>query len=94
MGKAVTRPVAKRSRALSQTAADMSGGSTPHVATELWTHAETAAFLRISPRTLHYINGKGCGPRSYKIGKYRRYDPADLQRWLDIRASEGEPWLT
>ncbi|GAA0812158.1 helix-turn-helix transcriptional regulator [Spirilliplanes yamanashiensis] len=48
----------------------------------LLTHDETAAFLHISPWTLHYLCMHGRGPRRYRVGKHRRYDPADVLAWL------------
>ena len=57
------------------------------MAHELWTHAETAAYLRIPEATLHALNHKGAGPRSFKVGRHRRYDPVDVARWLSERAS-------
>lgn len=57
----------------------------------LWSHAETAEFLGIPETTLHALNYKRTGPRSYKVGKHRRYDPADVGRWLDSRASAPSP---
>ncbi len=53
----------------------------------LWSHQETAEFLQIPPSTLHQLNYKGTGPRSFKVGKYRRYNPQDVCAWLDGRAS-------
>ena len=55
----------------------------------LWTHQETAAFLGISPATLHDLNYKGTGPRSFKVGRHRRYAPGDVFAWLDRRASDA-----
>ena len=53
----------------------------------LWSHAETATFLVLPEATLHQLNYKGTGPRSYKVGRHRRYDPADVVAWLESRAS-------
>ncbi|GAA2045318.1 hypothetical protein GCM10009839_56610 [Catenulispora yoronensis] len=53
----------------------------------LWTHKETAAFLRLSEQSLHYMNYVGNGPRSYRVGRYRRYDPTDVMLWLESKAS-------
>lgn len=53
----------------------------------LWTHEETAAYLRLSPQSLYYLNHKGTGPRSFKVGRWRRYDPADVKAWLQTLAS-------
>ena len=54
----------------------------------MWTHQETAAFLGLPSATLHQMNSKGTGPRSFKVGRYRRYDPRDVEAWLDDRASQ------
>lgn len=59
------------------------------IPSRLWTHQETAAFLGISPATLHDLNYKGTGPRSFKVGRHRRYGPGDVFAWLDQRASDA-----
>lgn len=53
----------------------------------LWTHQETADFLGVPPATLHQMNYKGTGPRSYRVGRYRRYDPRDIEAWLNDGAT-------
>ena len=55
----------------------------------LWTLEETASFLGIPKATLYQFNYKGTGPRSYKVGRHRRYDPEDVRRWLQGHASDG-----
>jgi predicted DNA-binding transcriptional regulator AlpA len=57
----------------------------------LWTHEETAQFLGVSPATLHHMNYKRTGPRSFKVGRYRRYNPADVHAWLSERVLEPAP---
>jgi len=57
---------------------DASGG----LPERLWTLQETAAFLVIPESTLYKLNHKGTGPRSYRVGKHRRYDPRDVLAWL------------
>jgi hypothetical protein len=37
---------------------------------------------------LHQLNYKRTGPRSFKVGKHRRYDPADVIAWLNDRATD------
>lgn len=54
---------------------------------QLWSHEKTAAFLDISESTLHQWNVKGTGPKSYKVGRHRRYNPRDVLLWLESRAS-------
>lgn len=53
-----------------------------------WSHAETATYLGLPAATLHQLNYKGTGPKSYKIGKHRKYRPADVEAWCESRASE------
>lgn len=56
-----------------------------------WSHFETASFLGIPEATLHQLNYKGTGPRSYKIGRHRKYRPADVNAWCEQRASDPNP---
>jgi predicted DNA-binding transcriptional regulator AlpA len=56
----------------------------------LWTHQETAEFLRISPAALHQMNCKKTGPRSFRVGRYRRYNGSDVLEWLASRASVAD----
>jgi predicted DNA-binding transcriptional regulator AlpA len=60
----------------------------PGLPDRLWSHKETAAFLGIPEATLHQLNYKGTGPRSFKVGRHRRYDPRDLHEWLAERSSD------
>jgi predicted DNA-binding transcriptional regulator AlpA len=60
----------------------------PGLPERLWSHKETAAFLGIPEATLHQLNYKGTGPRSFKVGRHRRYDPRDLHVWLAERSSD------
>ncbi|MFI6329877.1 helix-turn-helix domain-containing protein [Micromonospora chersina] len=55
----------------------------------LWSHQETADFLQIPAATLHQLNHKRTGPRSYKVGRHRRYDPTEVMAWLESRASDA-----
>ncbi len=59
----------------------------PAIEPGFWSHRETAAYLGIPEATLHQLNYKGTGPRSYKIGRHRKYRPADVERWVEERAS-------
>jgi hypothetical protein len=81
------QPVVRVPRARQQTRPTTVAAAPPPA--QLWTHDETAAYLRIPPATLHQLNYKGTGPRSYKVGRYRRYDPADVASWLAARASDA-----
>ena len=52
----------------------------------LLTTAQAAAALDLSPRTLERYRVTGCGPRFRKVGRWVRYLPVDLERWLNSRA--------
>ncbi|MFF5230221.1 helix-turn-helix transcriptional regulator [Dactylosporangium sp. NPDC000521] len=54
----------------------------------LWSHEQAAAYLGITEQTLHYMNYKGEGPKSYKVGKYRRYRQREIDAWLETRSSQ------
>lgn len=48
----------------------------------LWTHEETAKYLKVSPWTLHHLVSQGEGPPVYRVGRNRRYDPTEVRAWL------------
>ncbi|HZJ05217.1 MAG TPA: helix-turn-helix domain-containing protein [Nocardioidaceae bacterium] len=67
-------------------------GETPrNVEPGFWSHAQTAAYLGVPEATLHQMNYMGTGPKSYKIGRHRKYRPADVDAWCEARASEPQP---
>ena len=49
----------------------------------LLTTREAAERLGLSPRTLERYRVTGEGPRFRKIGRWVRYTPEDLDRWLE-----------
>lgn len=49
---------------------------------------EAANYMRISPNTLRCWLFEKRGPRSYKIGKYRRFRRSDLDAFLEQHAEE------
>lgn len=50
--------------------------------------SEAAEILSVSVRTLYAWRIAGEGPPVVKVGKYLRYDEAELERWIDAQASE------
>jgi len=52
---------------------------------------QVADLLRVPPRTLDRWAYVGSGPPYLRLGRHRRYDPADLRAWLDghRRATNG-----
>ena len=55
----------------------------------LWTSEETAKFLGIAKATLYQLNYKGTGPAFYKVGKYRRFKPAEVMAWVNAHRVRG-----
>ncbi|RKN24142.1 DNA-binding protein [Micromonospora musae] len=54
---------------------------------ELWSITETAAFLRVPVGTLYQWRHRRTGPRASKVGRHLRYNPADVQAWLEDRTA-------
>ena len=57
------------------------GTSTAHA--PLWTTTEVADFLSVPVATLYSWRQRGIGPPAISIGKYLRFDPAELRAWVD-----------
>ena len=57
----------------------------------LWTHDETAAYLRIDPDLLHQLVTVGRGPSGYWVGRHRRYDSEQVQAWLMSQRQPRRP---
>jgi excisionase family DNA binding protein len=64
--------------------------ATPVDERRMWTLAETAQYLGKKPATLYRWIELGTGPRSYKIGRDRRYRKSDVDRWIETLASTGD----
>jgi len=64
---------------------------TSPVRERLWNTSETGDYLGIPVGTLNQWASRGVGPRYFKIGKHRRYHPADVRTWLDQHASRPAP---
>lgn len=45
-----------------------------------------AGYLRVSTRTMENILTRGEGPPYLRLGRQRRWRPADVQMWLQERA--------
>jgi predicted DNA-binding transcriptional regulator AlpA len=48
----------------------------------LWSAEETAYFLGIPKATLYRWRCQGVGPAAARVGKYLRYDPAQVAAWV------------
>jgi excisionase family DNA binding protein len=58
---------------------------------EFWSVEEAAEWLDVPASTLRYWLWRGTAPRSYKIGRWRRFKPADVRAWAEAKASEPVP---
>jgi predicted DNA-binding transcriptional regulator AlpA len=50
---------------------------------EFLTEKEVAAKLKLSTRVLQFWRQVGDGPNWYKIGRFVRYDSADINRFIE-----------
>ena len=48
----------------------------------LWTAEETAFYLGVPKATLYRWRRQGFGPVAGRVGKYLRYDPAEVAAWF------------
>lgn len=55
---------------------------------EFWSSREVCEYLGIPLSTLRYWQWQRTGPRSYRIGRSRKYKPADVRDWAERRADE------
>jgi predicted DNA-binding transcriptional regulator AlpA len=49
---------------------------------QLWGIKELAEYLGIPQQTLYQWRTKGYGPPGRRIGKYVKYLPSDVERWI------------
>jgi predicted DNA-binding transcriptional regulator AlpA len=52
---------------------------------DLLTQQQAAAYLGFKPGTLAQMRWRGDGPAFLKLGKFVRYDRADLDTWARSR---------
>lgn len=54
----------------------------PGLDNRLWTVEETATYLGVPVATMYRWRHHGTGPVAYRVGRYLRYEPTEVQRWL------------
>ena len=47
--------------------------------------SEVAALLQVPARTLYQWRFRGEGPIAMRIGRYLRFDPRDVEAWVESR---------
>lgn len=52
----------------------------------LWSVEEVAEYLRVPPDTLYTWRKRKYGPPAARVGRYLRYDPADVRAWFRAQA--------
>lgn len=48
----------------------------------LWDIGDVSRFLRVPVQTLYAWRKQHVGPPAARVGKYLRYDPAEVRAWL------------
>jgi len=56
---------------------------------DLMTAEEVAAKLKVKPSVLKYWRSRGEGPVGFKVGKYVRYDAAEVDRFIDASKADA-----
>ncbi len=57
--------------------AEKTGGPAP-----LWGVKDTAAYLGLPVPTIYAWHSRGQGPPAYRIGRWLKYDPAEVEGWV------------
>jgi excisionase family DNA binding protein len=59
--------------------------------TTLLTQDEAAEILRLTPRQVSRLAGRGELPSIHFPGKEVRFDPEDIRRWVETRKRQAAP---
>ena len=55
----------------------------PEPIAPLWSVQDVSEFLQVPVQTLYSWRVQGDGPPARRVGKYLRYRPDDVIRWVD-----------
>jgi len=61
------------------------GRAQPAPLARLLTVAELAELLGVPVKTVYRWRHQGEGPQPMRVGRFLRFDPADVSRWLETR---------
>jgi excisionase family DNA binding protein len=53
-----------------------------------WSTREVAEYLGVPESTVRYWSYMGTGPKSYRIGRRRKYKPAEVEAWAESKSDE------
>jgi excisionase family DNA binding protein len=56
---------------------------------KLWGIKELADYLGVPVQTIYQWRTKGYGPRGVRMGKYVRFRPEDVERWVNEQAERA-----
>jgi excisionase family DNA binding protein len=57
-----------------------------------WSTTDVAKYLGVPESTIRYWAYQGTGPKSFKIGRRRKFKPSDVRKWAEAQADEpAEP---
>lgn len=51
---------------------------------------ELASMLQVPVQTIYRWRHRGEGPRPIRVGRHLRFDPADVERWLEARKAASQ----
>ena len=63
--------------------------SLPALPVRLLSVQEVAELLQVPVKTIYQWRYRGEGPRPMRLGKYLRFDPADVAVWIDVRKEQA-----
>lgn len=49
----------------------------------LWSVERTADYLGVPVGTIYQWRSRRKGPRGFRVGRFVRFDPAEVRRWLE-----------
>jgi len=56
-------------------------------AERLWSAEDVSAFLGVPVESLYQWRKRKYGPPAARVGRYLRYDPADVRAWFRAQAA-------
>ncbi len=55
----------------------------------MWSVEDLAKFLGVPVATIYRWSSAHDGPPGYRVGRYLRFKPAEVERWLDSQQKPG-----
>lgn len=58
-------------------------------AERLWTVQDLSEYLGVPVMTIYHWRRIGYGPEGTRVGRYVRYDPAEVQAWFKAQSRKA-----